>query len=229
MWEKKMNKSEEIYESKINLNSESDETNDELFNLSYSNILKESNYPNTHYLCPQCKFFYSIESINDKGKSISLYCPCRKKIEKINISDLLNPEKKYMTILNNNNPNEINTHNNNLNDNIFKCCHKNLDRCHNYNYKYFCNNCHKNLCRKCYKNHRKNSHKLEIFDFLKDEKSEKVNKIIEFINAQKAKFNDHSSESEIKEKSFKIDIENSDVNIINKNEKYDSFFIELII
>ena len=179
-------------------------------------ILKESSFPNTHYLCPKCHFFPKIQFVKDEPKVILYTCLDRKNGEKVLIKDLFDPQKEYLTFIDNNNGN-----NNNINENDFKCnLHENFNKLHKY--KYYCKNCQTNLCKLCCQKHVKNNHDLINFDFLNAETSEEANKIIEYLNKKK---NKDINENE----SYKIEVNNSYANIIEQDKYNIDELIILII
>ena len=154
-------------------------------NLSFDELpIPKLENSNIHYRCPKCFNFPLIEFI-DKNEEIIIYsCACFK-ARRINIKDLFNKEKNYMSFQNNINSNSK------IEDIIgYKCTkHKscNMISSEYNNFKYYCfsPSCYKNLCKKCIEEHLNKSHDLFIFDYQNFETIKKMNDIIKFENENK--------------------------------------------
>ena len=128
-----------------------------------------------HYRCPKCFNFPLIEFI-DKNEEIIIYtCACYYK-KRINIEDLFNKEKKYMTFL------EDKPKTSTKNDILgFKCTkHKTLET--NNNFGYYCISCRKNLCKDCIQEHLNKGDDIIVFDFQNFETYKKINEILKYEN-----------------------------------------------
>ena len=154
-------------------------------NLSFDELpIPKLENSNIHYRCPKCFNFPLIEFI-DKNEEIIIYsCACFK-ARRINIKDLFNKEKNYMSFKNNINSNSK------IEDIIgYKCTkHKSFNPISSEynNFEYYClsSSCFKNLCKKCIEEHLKEGHELLNFDYQNFETIKKMNDIIKFENENK--------------------------------------------